>query len=84
MKNLTVAITLGILLLSSALLVSILNNIVAQEEETDEDYTMTKEEIKTKVTEFKTKHPKFVAIVEVISKLDLKETVKAYLSAEVL
>jgi len=84
MKNLTVAITLGILLLSSALLVSILNNIVAQEEETDEDYTMTKEEIKTKVTEFKTKHPKFVPIVEAISKLDLKETVKAYLSAEVL
>ncbi len=62
MKNLTVAITLGILLLSSALLVSIPKNIVAQEEETDEDYTMT-EEIKTKVTEFKTKHPKFVPIV---------------------
>jgi hypothetical protein len=64
--------------------VSIPKNIVVQEEETDEDYTMTEEEIKTKVTEFKTKHPKFVAIVEAISKLDLKETVKAYLSAEVL
>ena len=83
MKNLTVVITLGILLLSSALLVSIPNNIVAQEE-TAEDYTMTTEEIKTKVTEFKTKHPKFVAIVEAISNLDLKETVKAYLSADVL
>jgi hypothetical protein len=72
------------LLLSSALLVSITKNIVAQEEETDEDYTMTEEEMKTKITEFKTKHPKFIAIVEAISNLDLKETVKAYLSAEVL
>lgn len=52
---------------------SIPNNIVAQEEETDEDYTMTEEEIKTKVTEFKTKDPKFVAIVEAISNLDLKD-----------
>ena len=72
------------LLLSSALLVSIPKNIIAQEEETDEDYTMTEEEMKTKITEFKTKHPKFIAIVEAISNLDLKETVKAYLSAEVL
>ena len=61
------------LLLSSALLVSIPKNIVAQEEK-----------MKTKITEFKTKHPKFIAIVEAISNLDLKETVKAYLSAEVL
>jgi hypothetical protein len=45
---------------------------------------MTKEEIKAKITEFKTKHPKFAAIVEGISNLDLKETVKAYLGAEVL
>jgi hypothetical protein len=72
------------LLLSSALLVSIPKNIVAQEEEIDEDYTMTEEEMKTKITEFNTKHPKFIAIVEAISNLDLKETVKAYLSAEVL
>ena len=45
---------------------------------------MTEEEIKTKITEFKKKHSKFVAIVEGISNLDLKETVKAYFGAEVL
>ena len=44
------------LLLSSALHVSITKNIVAEEEETDEDYTMTEQEMKTKITEFKTKH----------------------------
>ena len=32
----------------------------------------------------KTKHPKFATVVEGISNLDLKETVKAYLGAEVL
>ena len=37
---------------------------------------MTKEEIKAKITEFKTKYPKFAAVVEGISNLDLKETVK--------
>lgn len=41
-------------------------------------------EIKTKIIEFKTKHPKFAAIVEEIPNLDLKETVKGYLAAEVL
>jgi hypothetical protein len=45
---------------------------------------MTKEEIKAKITEFKTKHPKFAAEVEDISNLDLNETVKGYLGAEVL
>ena len=45
---------------------------------------MTEEQIQAKVTDFKTKHPKFAAVVEGISKLDLKETVKAYLGAEVL
>jgi hypothetical protein len=45
---------------------------------------MTKEEIKAKITEFKTKHPKFAAIVEDISNLDLNETVKGYLGAEIL
>ena len=54
MKNLTVAITLGILLLSSALLVFIPNNIVAQEEETDEDYTMTRDKDKSNRIQDKT------------------------------
>ena len=80
MKNISIALTLGILLISSALLVTIPKNIVAQQEE-DVDYTMTKEEIQAKVTDFKTKHPKFAAVVEGISNLDLKETVKAYLAA---
>jgi hypothetical protein len=48
------------------------------------DEMMTEEQIQAKVTEFKTKHPKFAAVVEGISNLDLKETVKAYLGAEVL
>jgi hypothetical protein len=48
------------------------------------DEMMTDEQIQTKVTEFKTKHPKFAAVVEGISNLDLKETVKGYLGAEVL
>ncbi|HSF00865.1 MAG TPA: hypothetical protein VLA48_08230 [Nitrososphaeraceae archaeon] len=80
MKNVSIALTLGILLISSALLVTIPKNIVAQQEE-DVDYTMTKEEIQAKVTDFKTKHPKFAAVVEEIPNLDLKETVKAYLAA---
>ena len=45
---------------------------------------MTEEQIQTKITDFKAKHPKFAAIVEGISNLDLKETVKGYLGAEVL
>ena len=80
MKNISLALTLGILLISSAILVSIPRNIFAQQEE-DTDYTMTEEQIKAKITEFKTKHPKFAAIVEQIPNLDLKETVKAYLAA---
>ena len=81
MKNITIALTLGILLLSSALLVSIPRNVIAQQEETDVDYTMTKEEIQAKITDFKAKHPKYAAIVEEIPNLDLKETVKGYLAA---
>ena len=82
MKNITVILTLGILLISSAVLVSIPKNVIAQqEEETDDDYTMTKEQILAKITEFKTKHPKFAAVVEEIPNLDLKETVKGYFAA---
>ena len=83
MKNISFVPILGILLISSAILVSIPKNVIAQQQE-DADYTLTEEEIKTKITEFKTKHPKFAAVVEGISNLDLKETVKAYLGAEVL
>ena len=81
MKKISVALTLGILLVSSAVLVTIPKNILAQQEEAKVDYTMTKEEIQAKITEFKTKHPKFAAIVEEIPNLDLKETVKGYLAA---
>ena len=83
MKNISFVLTLGILLISSAIIVSIPKNVIAQQED-EVDYTLTEEEIKTKITEFKTKHPKFAAVVEGISNLDLKETVKAYLGAEVL
>ena len=81
MKNISIALTLGILLISSALLVSIPRNVIAQQEEAEVDYTMTKEEIQAKITELKTKNPKYAAIVEEIPNLDLKETVKGYLAA---
>jgi len=80
MKNISFVPILGILLISSAILVSIPKNVIAQQQE-DADYTLTEEEIKTKITESKTKHPKFAAIVEEIPNLDLKETVKGYLAA---
>ena len=83
MKNKSIALTLGILLISSAIFVSIPRNVIAQQDD-QVDYTVTEEQIKAKIIEFKTKHPKFAAIVEGISNLDLKETVKAYLGAEVL
>jgi hypothetical protein len=80
MKNKSIALTLGILLISSAILVSIPKTVIAQQED-EVDYTITEEQIKAKITEFKTKHPKFAAIVEEIPNLDLKETVKGYLAA---
>jgi hypothetical protein len=76
-KEYIIVITLGILLISSALFVTIPKNIVAQQVEE----TMTEEQIKAKITEFKTKHPKYAAIVAEIPNLDLKETVKGYLAA---
>ena len=84
MKNVSLALTLGLLLISSAILVSIPRNIFAQQQDEDTDYTMTEDQIRAKITDFKAKHPKFAAIVEGISNLDLKETVKGYLGAEVL
>ena len=83
MKNISFVLILGILLISSAIIVSIPKNAIAQQED-EVDYTLTEEQIQAKITEFKTKHPKFAAVVEGISNLDLKETVKAYLGAEVL
>ncbi len=82
MKNVTIFLTIGILLISAAVLTSVPRNAFAQADPMD--YTVTEEEIKTKITEFKTKHPKFTALAEGISTLDLKETVKGYLAAEVL
>ena len=81
MKTLSVILTIGILLISAVALTSFPKNIVAQQPEDPMDYTMTEEEIKTKITEFKTKHPKFAAIVAEIPNLDIKETVKGYLAA---
>jgi hypothetical protein len=46
--------------------VSIPKNAIAQQED-EVDYTLTEEQIQTKVTEFKTKHPKFAAVIEGIS-----------------
>jgi hypothetical protein len=83
MKNISFVLILGIHLISSTIIVSIPKNAIAQQED-EVDYTLTEEQIQTKVTEFKTKHPKFAAVIEGISNLDLKETVKAYLGAEVL
>ena len=81
MKTVSVILTIGILLISAVALTSFPKNIVAQQAEDPMDYTMTEEEIKTKITEFKTKHPKYAAIVAEIPNLDLKETVKGYLAA---
>jgi hypothetical protein len=52
-------------------------NAIAQQEEEDVDYAMTEEQIQVKITDFKTKHPKFAAVIAEIPNLDLKETVKA-------
>jgi hypothetical protein len=80
MKNVSLALTLWMLLISSAILASTPRNIVAQTETADD--TMTEEQIQAKITEIITKHPKFAAVVEGISNLDLKETFKGYLGAE--
>jgi len=80
MKNISFVLILGILLISSAIIVSIPKNAIAQQED-EVDYTLTEEQIQAKITEFKTKHPKFAAIVAEIPNLDLKETVKGYLAA---
>ena len=49
-----------------------------------EDNRMTREEIKSKAAEIKTNHPKFANVVQEISDLDLKQTVKGYTAAELL
>jgi hypothetical protein len=57
---------------STVVIIFIPKNIVVQQAEETGDYTMTKEEINAKITEFKTKHPRFPVEVEDISNLDLK------------
>ena len=80
MKNISIFLTLGILLISAAVLTSVPRSATAQINATD--YTITEDEIKAKIADFKAKHPKFAAIAEQIPTLDLKETVKAYIAAE--
>jgi len=82
MKNVSIFLTIGILLISAAVLTSVPRNAIAQANATD--YTVTEEQIKAKIIDFKTKHPKFAAILEEIPNLDLKETVKGYIGAEAL
>jgi hypothetical protein len=82
MKNVSIFLTIGILLISAAVLTSVPRNATAQANATD--YTVTEEQIKAKITDFKAKHPKFAAVLEGISTLDLKETVKGYMGAEAL
>ena len=82
MKKVSIFLTIGILLISAAVLTSVPRNATAQANATD--YTVTEEQIKAKITDFKGKHPKFAAILEEIPNLDLKETVKSYIGAEAL
>ncbi|HJS65403.1 MAG TPA: hypothetical protein VJ767_11190 [Nitrososphaeraceae archaeon] len=83
MKNISILLTIGILLVSAAVLTSLPRNVAAQAMNAT-DYMMTEEEIKTKITDFKAKHPKFAAILEEIPNLDLKETIKAKIATEAL
>ena len=53
MKKISIALTLGIILLSSALIVYIPRNINAQQQEEGIDYIITEEEIKTKILDLK-------------------------------
>lgn len=48
------------------------------------DGYLTEEEIQSKATEIKAKHPRFASVIKGISNLDLKENVKANIGAEVL
>jgi hypothetical protein len=64
MKNVSIFLTIGILLISAAVLTSVPRNATAQANATD--YTVTEEQIKAKITDFKAKHPKFAAILEEI------------------
>ena len=83
MKKISIFLTMGILLISAAVLTSVPKNAMAQSMNAT-NYMMTEEEIKTKITDFKAKHPKFATILEEIPNLDLKETVKAKMATEVL
>jgi len=77
MKNVSIFATIAIVLMGATLIFSAPGNAFAQE-------TMTADEIKAKISEFKEKHPRYAAAVEGIADLDLKETVKANIALEVL
>ena len=83
MKKISIFLTTTILLITAATITSVPKNVIAQSINAT-GYMMTEEEIKTKITDIKAKHPKFAAILDEIPNLDLKETAKAYFAAEVL
>ena len=80
MKKISVVLTIGILLVSSAVLTSMPRTIVAE----GGAYSMTQEQVQEKVTHIVENHPKFASIVEGISDLDLKETVKGLIASEIV
>ena len=80
MKNVSIIFTIGILLVGSTVLTSTSKNLITEASA----YPMTEEQVQAKITHIIENHPKFASIVEGISDLDLKETVKGYLASEVL
>jgi uncharacterized membrane protein YczE len=60
MKNTSIAITLGIFLISSTLFVTILKNIVAQQEEE----ILLKNKSKQKLQNSRTKHPNMLLLLQ--------------------
>lgn len=77
MKNISIMTSIAIVLMGAALFLTAPVNAFAQD-------TMTADELKAKVAEFKTNHPKYAAALEGIADFDLKETVKANIALEVL
>lgn len=77
MKNISILASMAIVLMGTTILLTAPGNAFAQEK-------MTAEDIKAKITDFAAKHPKFASLVDKISELDLKETVKAALGVEAL
>ncbi len=77
MKNVSILASIAIVLMGATILLTAPGNAFAQE-------NMTKDDVKAKITDFATKHPKFAEAVKGITDLDLKETVKANIALEVL